>query len=161
MLDDCGVPAETQDELIARVREIGAHRSMRAYDEVAEVLAELRARGLTLAICSNWDWDLEEAIEAAGLAGTVDVDGLVGVGRRPQAAPAHVRRGARRVGVAPDDALFVGDTWSCDVEGPRAAGLAAGLRAPAALRTRRDRARRPPTTQDVHRADRPARRARR
>ena len=28
-----------------------------------------------------------------------------------------------RAGVAPDDALFVGDTWSCDVEGPRAAGL--------------------------------------
>jgi FMN phosphatase YigB (HAD superfamily) len=28
-----------------------------------------------------------------------------------------------RIGVAPDDALFVGDTWTCDVEGPRAAGL--------------------------------------
>jgi FMN phosphatase YigB (HAD superfamily) len=30
-----------------------------------------------------------------------------------------------RVGVAPGDALFVGDTWTCDVEGPRAAGLLA------------------------------------
>jgi FMN phosphatase YigB (HAD superfamily) len=28
-----------------------------------------------------------------------------------------------RTGVAPENALFVGDTWSCDVEGPRAAGL--------------------------------------
>ena len=28
-----------------------------------------------------------------------------------------------QLGVAPDDALFVGDTWTCDVEGPRAAGL--------------------------------------
>jgi FMN phosphatase YigB (HAD superfamily) len=28
-----------------------------------------------------------------------------------------------RTGVAAEDALFVGDTWSCDVEGPRTAGL--------------------------------------
>ena len=28
MLDDCGVPPATQDDLIARVREIGAHRRM-------------------------------------------------------------------------------------------------------------------------------------
>src|SRR4249919_4252562 len=73
MLDEVGVPPETQEVLIARVREIGAHRKMRAYDETAPVLAELRDRGLTLAICSNWDWDLEEAIAAAGLTGTVDV----------------------------------------------------------------------------------------
>jgi FMN phosphatase YigB (HAD superfamily) len=28
-----------------------------------------------------------------------------------------------RLGIAPADALVVGDTWTCHVEGPRAAGL--------------------------------------
>ena len=123
MLADCGIPNETQDVLIGRVREIGAHRSMRAYDEVTGVLAELRGRGLRLAICSNWDWDLEEAIDAAGLAGTVDVvvsSAWIGA-RKPH--PRMYDSVLERAGVAPDDALFVGDTWSCDVEGPRAAGI--------------------------------------
>ena len=35
-------------------------------DDAAMVLTELRAAGLQTAVCSNWDWDLEEAIAAAG-----------------------------------------------------------------------------------------------
>jgi FMN phosphatase YigB (HAD superfamily) len=30
-----------------------------------------------------------------------------------------------QLGVDPDDTLFVGDTWTCDVDGPRAAGMCA------------------------------------
>jgi len=123
MLAECAIPVDIQAVLIARVRDIGAHRRMRAYDEVADVLARLRAGGLTLAICSNWDWDLQEAIEAAGLAGAVDaVVSSAWVGARKP----HRRMYDAvldRAGVAAADALFVGDTWSCDVEGPRAAGL--------------------------------------
>ena len=123
MLTECGVPTAGQYELIERAREIGGHRHIAAYDETQSVLAELRARGVTLAICSNWDWDLEEAIEAAGLTGTIDVvvsSAWIGA-RKP-----HRRMYDAvldRIGVAPGDALFVGDTWTCDVEGPRAAGL--------------------------------------
>jgi putative hydrolase of the HAD superfamily len=123
MLTDCGVPDDTQEILIARVREIGAHRHMRAFDDSATVLAELRDRGITLAICSNWDWDLKEAIEAAGLTGTVDVvvsSAWVGA-RKPHRRMYDTV--LERVEVAPGEALFVGDTWSCDVEGPRAVGL--------------------------------------
>jgi putative hydrolase of the HAD superfamily len=123
MLDEVGVPRATQEILIARVREIGAHRSMRAYDESIEVLAELRARGLTLAICSNWDWDLAEAIESAGLNGTVDTivsSAWIGA-RKPH--PRMYEAVLDRAGLSPEHTLFVGDTWSCDVEGPRAMGL--------------------------------------
>ncbi len=123
MLADCAVPVDVQEALIMRVREIGAHRRMRAYDEVSDVLDALRARRLTLAICSNWDWDLDEAIEAAGLSGRVDaVVSSAWVGARKP----HRRMYDAvldRTGTAPADTLFVGDTWSCDVEGPRAAGL--------------------------------------
>ena len=123
MLTDCGVPPDTQEVLIARVRDIGAHRRMRAYDEVPAVLTELRRRGVTLAICSNWDWDLVEAIEAAGLTGTVDTvvsSAWIGA-RKPH--PRMYDAVLERAGIMPGDALFVGDTWSCDVDGPRAAGL--------------------------------------
>ena len=123
MLDECGVPRDMQEDLIARAREIGGHRHIVAYDETITVLAELRSRGLALAICSNWDWDLEEAIEAAGLKGSVDVvvsSAWVGA-RKPHRRMYDAV--VDRIGVAPADALFVGDTWTCDVEGPRAAGL--------------------------------------
>ena len=73
MLGECGVPEAAHDDFIARVRAIGAHNRMNAYAESAEVLRELRGRGVALAICSNWDWDLHEAIESAGLTGAVDV----------------------------------------------------------------------------------------
>lgn len=123
MLHDCGVTPCDQDLFIARVREISGHRRIVAFDEVAPVLDELRDRGVTLAICSNWDWDLVEAVDAAGLADHVDTmvsSAWVGA-RKPH--PRIYRRTLDLLSVAPDDALFVGDTWTCDVEGPRSAGL--------------------------------------
>src|SRR3954451_6725727 len=123
MLGDCGVPRAGQDEFIARVRDIGAHNRIDAYDEVGEVLHGLRARGIALAICSNWDWDLHEAVESARLTGSVDVvvsSAWIGA-RKPH--PRIYSHTLEQLGIAPDNALFVGDTWTCDVEGPRAAGM--------------------------------------
>jgi len=125
MLSECGVPASGRDVLMARVREIGAHRRMTAYEEAASVLAALRARGVVLAICSNWDWDLHEAIEACGLGGAVDVvasSAWIGARKPHPRVYAHM---LRELGLAADDTVFVGDTWSCDVEGPRSAGMRA------------------------------------
>ena len=46
------------------------------------------------------------------------------MGRRPQAAPAHLRAHARRARRRrPPTSLFVGDTWGPDVDGPRAVGM--------------------------------------
>ena len=51
----------------------------------------LRERGPPASsICSNWDWDLEPAIAEVGLAGPLRHRGVVGVGGRPQAAPADL-----------------------------------------------------------------------
>jgi putative hydrolase of the HAD superfamily len=125
MLADCGVPESAHDVFIERVREIGAHNRIDAYDEVAPVLRDLRNRGIALAICSNWDWDLHEAIESAGLTGAVDIvvsSAWVGARKEHPRIYAHT---LDLLGVAPEDALFVGDTWTCDVDGPRAAGMRA------------------------------------
>jgi putative hydrolase of the HAD superfamily len=123
MLGDCGVPDDAHDAFIARVREISAHNRIDAYEEVAGVLSDLRTRGVALAICSNWDWDLHEAVESAGLTGAVDVvvsSAWVGA-RKPH--PRMYAHTLDQLGIAPEDALFVGDTWACDVDGPRAAGM--------------------------------------
>jgi len=123
MLGECGVPSAAQDVFIERVRDIGAHSRIDAYEEVGDVLRELRARGVALAICSNWDWDLHEAVESAKLTGAVDVvvsSAWVGARKPHRRIYAHT---LERLGVAPQDALFVGDTWACDVDGPRAAGM--------------------------------------
>lgn len=123
LLADCGVPAAEHDALIDVMHGHLHGRPITAYDDTVPVLRELRARDLTLAICSNWDWDLLEAIDRAGLTGTVDVvvsSAWVGA-RKPH--PRIYAHTLGRVGVAPDDVVFVGDTWACDVEGPRAAGL--------------------------------------
>ena len=37
------------------------------------MLSELRGRGLILAICSNWDWDIARAVASAGMEGMTDV----------------------------------------------------------------------------------------
>lgn len=98
-------------------------RHLEAYDEVPDVLRALRERGAQLVVCSNWDWDLVEALDAVGLADAFDVvvsSAWVGA-RKP-----HPRIYARTLGQAGTGAtgtLFVGDTWVPDVEGPLAAGL--------------------------------------
>ena len=123
MLTECGVPDTKHDAFIARVREISAHNRIDAYEEVEAVLADLRAQGIALAICSNWDWDLHEAIESAGLTGAVDVvvsSAWVGA-RKPH--PRIYEHTLDQLGISPEDALFVGDTYTCDVDGPRAAGM--------------------------------------
>ena len=125
LLRQCGLPDAVQDVFIERVREIGAHNRISAYDDVEPALRQLRERGIALAICSNWDWDLHEAVESAGLTGSVDVVvSSAWVGAR-KAHPRIYSHTLEQLGVAAEDALFVGDTWTCDVDGPRRAGMRA------------------------------------
>jgi putative hydrolase of the HAD superfamily len=123
IIEESNVPAGDDDELFARLTAHLGAPDLRAYNETAGVLSELRERGLRLAICSNWDWDLHEAIASAGLTGAADLvvsSAWVGA-RKPHARIyAHTLDG---LGVDPAEVCFVGDTWSCDVEGPRAAGM--------------------------------------
>ena len=96
---------------------------LEAYDEVPAVLDELRSRGLVVAVCSNWTWDLHDALDQAGLGEAADVvvtSAQAGV-RKPH--PAIFALTLERCGVDPREAVFVGDTWYPDVEGARAAGL--------------------------------------
>jgi putative hydrolase of the HAD superfamily len=123
MLAETDVHPGEYERILEQIRAGAASRVIEAYDEVPDVLADLRARGLQLVICSNWDWDLREAVDEAGLAGAVDVvvsSAWVGARKPHPRIYAHTLEAA---GIEAAGTLFVGDTWGPDVAGPLAAGL--------------------------------------
>ncbi len=123
LLRDLGVDDEHHEPVNTALRAAWGVGEMEAYPETAAVLAELRRRNAQLLICSNWDWDLREAVVDAGLHDHVDdmvSSAWVGA-RKPH--PHIYEHTLELVDAHPAEVLFVGDTWSCDVEGPAAAGL--------------------------------------
>jgi 2-haloacid dehalogenase len=85
-----------------------AYRRLPAFPEAGEVLGALKARGLRLAILSNGDPAMLEAVvDAGGL--TRYFDHLVSVAplRQYKTAPAAYRLGAETLGRAAHDVLFV------------------------------------------------------
>jgi HAD superfamily hydrolase (TIGR01509 family) len=96
--------------------------------DAPRVIDELRRRGLLVAVVSNTeDGRARDSLEAAGLGGRFDavVDShLVGL-RKPD--PAIFRHALGLLGVEPDEAVFVGDSYAHDALAARAAGLRAVL----------------------------------
>jgi putative hydrolase of the HAD superfamily len=121
----CGVPAARVDALVRDLDRETRATVMAAYGDAAGVLVELRRRGRTVGVCSNWSWDLEPALAQAGLAGLYDaaVSSAQAGMRKPD--PRIYRLALARCGLRPEETLYVGDTWGCDVEGPRAVGMRA------------------------------------
>jgi putative hydrolase of the HAD superfamily len=123
LAEGCGVGPADLDEVVSELYATSKDFTLEAYDEVPAVLATLRQRGLTVAVCSNWDWDLDRALARSGLDDLVDVvvTSAQAGARKPH--PRIYEVTLERCGVAAADAVFVGDTWGPDVEGPLAAGL--------------------------------------
>jgi putative hydrolase of the HAD superfamily len=125
MLAETDVHPGEYELILDKLRAGSATRTIEAYDESAEVLTTLRDRGQRLVICSNWDWDLREAVDEAGLTAAFDEilsSAWVGA-RKPH--PRIYADALAAAGVEPAEALFVGDTWGPDVAGPTAAGIPA------------------------------------
>lgn len=97
------------------------------YADVSPALEALAARGVPLAIISNWDSYLPRLLELKGLSSffkTVSVSAIEETGK-PEAE--IFRRTCQRMGVEPAAALHVGDSLRDDYRGARAAGLQALL----------------------------------
>jgi len=104
----------------------------RRYDDTLPVLQQLRSEGRRIAIVSNTAWGSpgelwREEIVRHGLDGLVDtVVFCRDVGwRKP--APQIFAYTLEKVGVGPEDCIFVGDDPRWDFCGPRAVGIAAVL----------------------------------
>ena len=124
-----GVPRESLDQVRDCLGRMHGERHLWSVlaDRSAESLARLRQAGLKLAVVSNSDGRVEQALAAAGIRHYFDVvidSALIGV-EKPDPRIFHAALEA--LGVAPEEALYVGDLSDIDVLGARAAGLDAVL----------------------------------
>lgn len=119
----CGVHGHAREALLDHVDGRRYTRLFDVYPDVRPTLTELQARGLTVAICSNWDWCLDRHLVHNGIADKLDAvvcSATVGV-RKPH--PAIFDLLLERTGADPRKTLFVGDSWNDDVLGAQVAGL--------------------------------------
>lgn len=93
------------------------------YPDVLPAMRELHAMGLHMGIVSNWDARLPGLCHHLGLSRYLDfVISSANLGRiKPEASIFH--SALSRVGVAPHEAVHVGDHYYADVLGARAAGI--------------------------------------
>lgn len=116
------------EEAFARLAEhFRAPEAWKVYPDVLPALEVLAARGLALAVVSNWDSYLPRLLELRGLSRffqTVSVSAIEETGK-PGAE--IFRRTCARVSVEAPEALHVGDSLRDDFEGAQAAGLNALL----------------------------------
>jgi putative hydrolase of the HAD superfamily len=87
-----------------------------------ETLHSLRARGLELAVVSNWDVGLKEHLERLELASLFSAIATTAEAGAPKPEPAVFRLALERLGVDAERALHVGDEPG-DEEGAAAAGM--------------------------------------
>lgn len=95
--------------------------------DARDALDRLRAAGLRLGVVSNSDGRVEEALTAAGLRDyfEVVVDSTHAGVEKPD--PTIFRAALEALGVAPAEALYVGDLYEVDIVGATAAGMPAVL----------------------------------
>jgi REG-2-like HAD superfamily hydrolase len=98
------------------------------FPEVPDVLAELRDRGLNLAVISNWDERLPGVLAGLGIGelfSAIVYSGEVGVEKPDRRIFDYT---IQLLGTSPERAIHVGDREVEDCEGALAAGLSAALR---------------------------------
>lgn len=103
-----------------------------------EALLRLKGAGYRLAVISNSDGRAEEGLAAAGLLPYFEFvidSALVGV-EKPD--PRIFHTALDRLGVAPAEALYVGDIYEVDVVGARRAGMEVVLLDPLGHHQQRD-----------------------
>jgi putative hydrolase of the HAD superfamily len=127
ILRNAAVPPESIESTLDAFEDWDSSLQMQAYPESHAVLSELGRRGIRRFIASNWDWDIDRAVRASGIKDLID--GVVGSGRLGYRKP-HPRfyeLALKAAAVEPSGALFVGDNWIDDVEGPIQAGIAVAV----------------------------------
>jgi len=99
----------------------------RLYPEVVDAMRALRARGLRLAVVSNFDRRLDGLVVGLGLGPFLDAVVPSSRAGAAKPAPAIFQAALASLGVPAAAALHAGDGLVADVAGARAAGLRAAL----------------------------------
>jgi len=101
------------------------HENFELYEDTVPVLHELRERGLKIGLVSNSARDVHAFAEHHALPIDAGISSFHHGKTKPHAS--IFRAVLDLLGVAPEDALMVGDTVEDDVEGARALGMQAVL----------------------------------
>ena len=125
IVERVGVPEASMLEVSETLRRM--HHEDHLWTQVQEgavgALVCLREMRYRLGVVSNADGRVEALLQRVGLAELVDfvIDShVVGVSKPD---PGIFRMGADRLGLEPEECLYVGDLYAIDVLGARAAGL--------------------------------------
>ncbi len=97
------------------------------FPDVIPALEAMRAAGLRLAVVSNWGWAAPELLQTLELARHFEVLSISARVGFQKPHPAIFEHALELLGVAPWEALHVGDDPSADVLGARRAGIEAVL----------------------------------
>jgi HAD superfamily hydrolase (TIGR01549 family) len=120
-----GIRDEQFAPLAQRLWRRHAERNLwsRVRDETLETLERLRADGYRLGVISNADGRVEALLERLGLRAPFEIvidSHVVGM-EKPD--PRIFRLALDRLGLEPEEAVYVGDVYEIDVVGARGAGL--------------------------------------
>ncbi|MDQ4097113.1 MAG: HAD-IA family hydrolase, partial [Actinomycetota bacterium] len=115
LAEGCRVGRADLDEVVGELYATSKDFTLEAYEEVPDVLEQLGGGGVTVAVCSNWDWDLDKALAQAGIEHLIDVAVTSAQAGARKPHPRIYAHTLQRCGVQPEDVLFVGDTWGPDV----------------------------------------------
>lgn len=125
LCEHLGAPSPSPFAAAELYHRFGRAEAWEVYPEVSAALAALARLGLRLAVVSNWDERLPPLLDDLGLGRRFDAvvySAAVGV-EKPD--PRIFLHALERLGVAPEDAVHVGDSAREDVEGALAAGMEA------------------------------------
>jgi HAD superfamily hydrolase (TIGR01549 family) len=135
-----GVPPERTEALRNALLDMHQQQHLWAANDprIGPALERLRAAGYRLGVISNSDGRAAAALAACGLLEHFEIvvdSGEVGI-EKPD--PRIFRFALEQMGLAPGDAIYVGDLYEVDVVGARAAGLDVVLLDPYGLHSGRD-----------------------
>jgi putative hydrolase of the HAD superfamily len=125
LLDQLAVDTDTAAQVIERLNAAHAQDNLwrLMFPSTPQVLAELRARGLTLGVISNADGRVTSLLQAQGIEQffAVVIDSHhVGV-EKPD--PRIFQLALEQVKVQPEQAVFIGDIYAIDVIGAERVGM--------------------------------------
>jgi|SRR5919108_2756681 putative hydrolase of the HAD superfamily len=97
------------------------------YDDVLPTLDALASKGIPMAVVSNWDERLRPLLEELRLESYFEAIVVSCEVAFPKPSPVIFQHATQKLGLPPGSILHIGDSWSEDYEGAKAAGLQALL----------------------------------
>jgi putative hydrolase of the HAD superfamily len=123
VLREAGLPHDTQLSMGLLGKMQQTKLNLVLFDDVAPTLDELKRRGLVLGLISNVEDDIDALLARLGLPEWLEiiVTSQDAGANKPQ--PEIFLKALERAGVAPTEALYIGDQYQVDVLGARGAGI--------------------------------------